>query len=238
MSCEAHQEALVACSIKSDLQINNHTDSKKQRSFSGLYWDFNNSNHYSPTLSSTRKATTGASSNHIQSKKTLDDSVPWEARLRNVSLSSCHSETPLSLNDRRFVSARSEMGTLTSCSFMPLNSEFRSNPVRRSFRERIHCHRLTRLRGASSFFSRAPASAQMGHASLFCFRQQRQRQGKRRRFAVRAKLSPTDTIGETVINHHHGHHDVAWKTLTEDDAHHRRRTTTMDTEDGRQILQA
>jgi len=48
------------------------------------------------------------------------------------------------------------MGTLTSCSFMPLNSEFRSNPVRRAFRERIQCHKLTRLRGASScFFSRA-----------------------------------------------------------------------------------
>lgn len=47
------------------------------------------------------------------------------------------------------------MGTLTSCSFMPLNSEFRSNPVRRAFRERIQCHKLTRLRGTSCFFSRA-----------------------------------------------------------------------------------
>ncbi|KAK7336295.1 hypothetical protein VNO77_16831 [Canavalia gladiata] len=47
------------------------------------------------------------------------------------------------------------MGTLTSCSFMPLNSEFRSNPVRRAFRERIQCHQLTRLRGTTCFFARA-----------------------------------------------------------------------------------
>lgn len=45
------------------------------------------------------------------------------------------------------------MGTLTSCSFMPLNSEFRSNPVRRAFRERIHCHELNRLKGRSCFFA-------------------------------------------------------------------------------------
>lgn len=39
------------------------------------------------------------------------------------------------------------MGTLTSCSFMPLNSEFRSNPVRRAF----NCHRLNRLSATSHF---------------------------------------------------------------------------------------
>lgn len=66
----------------------------------------------------------------------------------------CHSETHLPLSFRS-IPFRYEMGTLTSCSFMPLNSEFRSNPVRRAFRERIQCHKLTRLRGSSSFFSRA-----------------------------------------------------------------------------------
>ncbi|KAF7801442.1 putative zinc metalloprotease EGY1, chloroplastic [Senna tora] len=40
------------------------------------------------------------------------------------------------------------MGTFTSCSFIPLNSEFRSNPVRRAFRERIQYHELNRLRGS------------------------------------------------------------------------------------------
>ncbi|KAL1352370.1 hypothetical protein HN51_016358 [Arachis hypogaea] len=38
------------------------------------------------------------------------------------------------------------MGTLTSCGFIPLKSEFRSNPVRRAFRETIHYHALKRLR--------------------------------------------------------------------------------------------
>ncbi|XP_020218986.1 probable zinc metalloprotease EGY1, chloroplastic [Cajanus cajan] len=61
------------------------------------------------------------------------------------------------------------MGTLTSCSFMPLNSEFRSNPVRRAFRERIHCHQLTRLRGATSFFSRARVPKWGNFDSLRCF---------------------------------------------------------------------
>lgn len=41
------------------------------------------------------------------------------------------------------------MGTLTSYSFVPLNSEFRSNPVRRAFRESIHYHRLNRLSATS-----------------------------------------------------------------------------------------
>ncbi|KAK7377874.1 hypothetical protein VNO80_03307 [Phaseolus coccineus] len=59
------------------------------------------------------------------------------------------------------------MGTLTSCSFMPLNSEFRSNPVRRAFRERIQCHKLTRLRGTSCFFSRVrvPKWGKLKHAN-------------------------------------------------------------------------
>jgi len=67
-----------------------------------------------------------------------------------------------------FRSHVSEMGTLTSCSFMPLNSEFRSNPVRRAFRERIQCHRLTRLRGTSCFFSRArvPKWGKLKHVNL------------------------------------------------------------------------
>ncbi|XP_028761324.1 probable zinc metalloprotease EGY1, chloroplastic [Neltuma alba] len=43
------------------------------------------------------------------------------------------------------------MGTLTSCSFIPLNSEFRSNPVRRAFRERIQYHQLSRLRSSCYF---------------------------------------------------------------------------------------
>ncbi|XP_004493210.1 probable zinc metalloprotease EGY1, chloroplastic [Cicer arietinum] len=36
------------------------------------------------------------------------------------------------------------MGTLTSCSLVPLNSEFRFNPVRRifTFRDKIQCHRI------------------------------------------------------------------------------------------------
>ncbi|KAI4350315.1 hypothetical protein L6164_004782 [Bauhinia variegata] len=45
------------------------------------------------------------------------------------------------------------MGTLTSCSFILLNSEFRSNPVRRAFREKIQYHELRRLRG-SCYLSR------------------------------------------------------------------------------------
>ncbi|RDX58217.1 putative zinc metalloprotease EGY1, chloroplastic [Mucuna pruriens] len=61
------------------------------------------------------------------------------------------------------------MGTLTSCSFMPLNSEFRSNPVRRAFRERIQCHKLTRLRGTSCFFSRARVPKWGKFDSLRCF---------------------------------------------------------------------
>ncbi|KAI4348488.1 hypothetical protein L6164_009207 [Bauhinia variegata] len=40
------------------------------------------------------------------------------------------------------------MGTLTSCSFIRLNSEFRSNPVRYAFKEKIRCHELRRLRGS------------------------------------------------------------------------------------------
>ncbi|CAK8542886.1 unnamed protein product [Lathyrus sativus] len=34
------------------------------------------------------------------------------------------------------------MATLSSCALLPLNSEFRFNPVRRSFRNTIQCHRL------------------------------------------------------------------------------------------------
>lgn len=34
------------------------------------------------------------------------------------------------------------MATLSSCTLLPLNSEFRFNPVRRSFRTTIQCHRL------------------------------------------------------------------------------------------------
>ncbi|KAJ1409115.1 hypothetical protein SESBI_23008 [Sesbania bispinosa] len=50
------------------------------------------------------------------------------------------------------------MGTLTSCRFMPLNSEFRFNPVRRAFRERIQCHKLNRLRSPSRFFAHTDIS--------------------------------------------------------------------------------
>lgn len=35
-----------------------------------------------------------------------------------------------------------KMATLSSCTLLPLNSDFRFNPVRRSFRNKIHCHRL------------------------------------------------------------------------------------------------
>ncbi|KAJ7976433.1 Peptidase M50 family protein [Quillaja saponaria] len=42
------------------------------------------------------------------------------------------------------------MGTLTSCSFTPLNFKFRSNPLPRDFRDRIQLHELKRLKGESS----------------------------------------------------------------------------------------
>ncbi|KAL9331407.1 hypothetical protein ACSQ67_001017 [Phaseolus vulgaris] len=79
------------------------------------------------------------------------------------------------------------MGTLTSCSFMPLNSEFRSNPVRRAFRERIQCHKLTRLRGTSCFFSRArvPKWGKLKHANS----------GIRRCFGTNDNDSDKDNVG-------------------------------------------
>lgn len=52
---------------------------------------------------------------------------------------------------------------------MPLNSEFRSNPVRRDFRERIHCHELNRLKGGACFFANSHTSKHLNFDRFRCF---------------------------------------------------------------------
>lgn len=57
---------------------------------------------------------------------------------------------------------------------MPVKSEFRSNPVRRAFRERIQFHQLNRLRGSCSnsscfFTHRSKLGKRINFCRLKCF---------------------------------------------------------------------
>ena len=72
----------------------------------------------------------------------------------------CCTETGRFSNDFSSFLVCHWMGTLTSCSFTPLNSQFYSNPFRRAFREKIQCHQLNRL-GGSCYLCRERSKKQI-----------------------------------------------------------------------------